>query len=92
MAKSNISRGKDGKLRIVENPLSELAAATARAEPRDFNDIKEDIYDYLNLVECAWHALNESGVVDADPAASKARNGILQCVRTLERSWRNWNS
>jgi hypothetical protein len=84
MAKSNISRRNTAKPKIVETPLSELAAATARAEPRDFDVIKEDIHDYLNLVECAWHALNESSVVDGDEAAAKARNGIHLCARKLD--------
>ena len=81
MAKRNSTRRKEGKLKIVGTPLSELAAATARAKPE--TDINELPINVINERLDQAHATLD--LIYTAVANSECRDEFLEtlCQRTL---------
>jgi hypothetical protein len=53
------------------------------AQELAFFALHTQIYDQVNILKCAWYALDASAAVDADTPASEARSVIFNCEQKL---------
>jgi hypothetical protein len=64
--------------------LRGLPGPTQYAGPA-YSVLENEMFDWVNALDCAWHALESSHAVDADETASRARNVIHLCEKNLTR-------
>jgi hypothetical protein len=53
--------------------------------PSPFDELQREMMDWLNALSCAAAALAQSGVIDQDEMASRARSTVHACNENLHR-------